>query len=174
MADLFSPHRADGRAEWRVVYEYAVDLPYGTDVKFAQLTELLETDDLERVYRAVRRCNRQFTQEGKPRVLGNVRGTGYRVLQPADYAPAALSIQRQARRKMSTAVDLMRTAPLHDMTPSQREWAHRVTMVLIDNELRLRSHEQWQQEAERRLAELERRAGVPEMIVVEAEDVEAS
>lgn len=170
MADLFSPRRPDGRAEWRVVYDHAVNLPYGTDLKHNDLADLLETSDRARVHRAVRRCNQQFTQENKARVLGNVRGIGYRVLQPADYAPAALSIQKQARRKMTSAVDLMRTAPLQDMNASQREWAHRVTMVLIDNELRLRSQEDWQREAERRLQELERRAGVPETIVIEANE----
>jgi hypothetical protein len=170
MADLFSAKRPDGRAEWRVIYDHAVNLPYGTDVKFAEIAELLESDDRGRAHRAVRRCNRQFTQENKPRVLGNVRGVGYRVLQPADYAPAALGIQRSARRKMTNAVDLMRTAPLQDMNASQREWAHRVTMVLIDNELRLRSQEDWQRDAERRLQELERRAGVPETIVIEADE----
>jgi hypothetical protein len=170
MADLFSPHRADGRAEWRVLYDATVDLPYGTDVKFSDIAEWLETDERDHAHRAVRRCNRQFVQENKPRYLANVRGVGYRMLQPADYAPAAMGIQRQARRKMTSAVDLMRAAPTHDMTPSQREWAHRVTMILMDNELRLRSQEQWQKDAERRLSELERRAGVPETIVVEAEE----
>ena len=169
MTDLFSPRRPDGRAEWRVVYDYAVNLPYGTDVTFKQLAELLDTDDRARAHRAVRRCNKQFTEEDKPRVLGNVRGVGYRVLQPSEYAPAALNIQKQARRKMSSAVDLMRTAPLADMTPGQREWAHRVTMVLVDNELRLRQNEQWQKDAESRLAELERRAGVQPPAIIDHE-----
>lgn len=165
MPDLFSARRADGRAEWRVIYDYAVGLPYGTDVKFEQFAGLLDTEDRSRVHRAVRRCNHQFTDEAKPRVLGNVRGVGYRVLQPADYAPTALHMQRTARRKMTSAVDLMRTAPLADMTSGQKEWAHRVTMVLMDNEIRLRSQEQWQKTAEQRLAELEKRAGLaPEVI----------
>jgi hypothetical protein len=170
MPDLFSPRRPDGRAEWRVVYDHVINLPYGTDVKFPQLAEWLDTDDRSRVHRAVRRCNRQFTEEDKPRVLGNVRGVGYRVLQPGDYAPTALAIQRQARRKMTSAVDLMRTAPLTDMTPGQRAWAHKVTMVLVDNELRMRSHEQWQKDAERRLGELERRAGVQPPTVIDHQD----
>lgn len=170
MADLFSPRRADGRAEWRVVYDAVIGLPYGTDITFTDLAEILETEDRPRAHRAVRRCNQQFTQEGIPRVLGNVRAVGYKVLNPVDYAPAALNIQKQARRKMSNAVELMRTAPVNDMTPSQREWAHKVTMVLIDNDLRLRSAEHWQQDAERRLAELERRAGVPKTIDAEYEE----
>lgn len=170
MTDLFSPRRADGRAEWRVLYDHAVKLPYGSNLSFVQIAELLDTDDRARAHRAVGRCNKQFVQENVARILGNVRGVGYRVLQPADYAPAAIGYQQQARKKMTTAVDLMRTAPLTDMTPGQRDWAHRVTMVLVDNELRLRSQEQWQREAEKRLAELERRAGVTaEVIDVECD-----
>jgi hypothetical protein len=165
MTDLFSPRRADGRAEWRVLYDATVDLPYSSDVPFGKIAELLDTDDRARAHSAVRRCNKQFMQEGKPRILGNVRSVGYRILQPAEYAPAALGYQKQARRKMSNAVDLMRTAPLNDMTAAQRDWAHKVTMVLVDNELRLRSQEQWQTAAEQRLAELERRVGVTAEVI---------
>lgn len=167
MTDLFSPRRDDGRAEWRVIYDHAVPLPYGTDLTFDEIAKLLETDDRARAHRAVLRCNKQFVREIKPRVLGNIRGVGYRVLRPSDYAPAAIALQVQARRKVTSAVDLMRTAPLTDMTPAQQDWAHKVTLVLMDNELRLRSHEQWQQEAEKRLTELERRAGIPPVIDVE-------
>lgn len=169
MSDLFSPHRADGRAEWRVIYEHAIDLPYGTDVTFDDLAKLLDTDDRGRAHRAVRRCNKEFVNDQKPRVLGNIRNVGYRVLQPADYAPTALNIQKRARRQMTSAVDLMRAAPLSDMTEGQRDWAHKVTMVLIDNELRLRSQENWQKDAERRLRELEERSGLTHPKVIDPE-----
>ena len=165
MTDLFSPRRPDGRAEWRVVYDATVNLPYGTDVPFKLIADLLETEERARAHRAVGRCNRQFIHEGLARVLGSVRGVGYRVLQPADYAPVALGYMKGARRKMTTAVDLMRTAPLNDMTASQRDWAHKVTMILVDNELRLRSHEQWKNDAEKRLAELERRMGITAEVI---------
>lgn len=165
MTDLFSPRRPDGRAEWRVIYDHAVRLPYGTDLSFEEIAKLLETDDRSRAHRAVTRCNKQFTSEAVPRILGNVRGVGYRVLRPSEYAAAAISLQVQGRRKVSNAVDLMRTAPIADMTPAQRDWAHKVTLVLMDNELRLRSQEQWQQGAEERLAELERRAGIPPVVI---------
>lgn len=168
MTDLFSARRPDGRAEWRVIYDHAVNLPYGSDLSFDKVAKLLDTDDRSRAHRAVRRCNQQFTRENTPRILGNIRAVGYRVLRPGDYAPAALAYQVQARRKISSAVDIMRTAPLTDMTPGQRDWAHKVLMVLVDNDLRLRSQEQWQSEAEKRLAELERRAGIPPTITGEA------
>ncbi len=168
MSDLFSPRREDGRAEWRVIYDHAIQLPYAADLTFDEIEKLLETEDRSRAHRAVTRCNKQFIRENIPRVLGNIRGLGYRVLRPSEYATAAISLQVQGRRKVSNALDLMRAAPLSDMTPAAQDWAHRVTLVLMDNELRLRSQEQWQQSAEQRLTELERRAGVPPVITVEA------
>ena len=165
MADLFSPRRPDGRAEWRVVYEHAISLSYGSDLSFDEIAKLLDTDDRPRAHRAVLRCNKQFTRENIPRILGNVRGAGYRVLKPSEYATAAIALQVQGRRKVSNALDLMRTAPINDMSPQAQEWAHKVTLVLMDNELRLRSQEQWQQTAEQRLTQLERRAGIPPAVI---------
>ena len=165
MTDLFSPTRPDGRSEWRVVYDAAEPLTYGDNITFDELHKLLETDDRGRVHRAVGRCNRQFVHEQKPRVLGNIRGFGYKILRPGDYSPAALAYQKQARKKMTSAVGLMRAAPLDDMTPAARDWAHRVTLVLLDNELRLTRGEDWQRNAETRLAELERRTGVTPKVV---------
>lgn len=163
--DMFSPRRADGRAEWKVIYDHAKPLPYGADLTFDEIAKLLDTDDKPRAHRAVTRCNKQFVRENIPRVLGNVRAVGYRILRPSEYATAAINLQVQGRRKVTNALDLMRTAPLHDMSPQAQDWAHKVTLVLMDNELRLRSQEQWQQSAEQRLAELERRAGIPPAVI---------
>lgn len=160
MTDLFSPRRADGRAEWRVIYDEILKHPYGYAMSFDELGHLLDTDDRARIHRAVGRCNKVLARESVPKILGNVRGTGYRILQPGEYTPQALHIQSKARRQMSNAVDLMKAAPLDDMTPTQKHWAHQVTMVLVDNELRLRSQEQWRNDAENRLQQLERHAGI--------------
>lgn len=166
MTDLFSPKRADGRPEWRVIYDEIMQRDYGSTLTHKEIQTLLDTNDRNRVHRAVGHCNRVLTRENVPRVLGNIRGEGYRILQPGDYAPQALALQKQARRRMTNAVDLMQTAPLNDMTPTQRHWAHQVTMVLVDNELRLRNQEQWRRDAESRLKELERRAGITEPEVI--------
>lgn len=169
MTDLFSPHRADGRAEWRVVYDEILKQPYGHQLLFEELETLLETHDRNRIHRAVSHCNRVLTRESVPRVLGNVRGIGYRILAPGEYTPQALNLQKQARKRMTSAVDLMRTAPTEDMTPAQRQWAHQVTMVLIDNDLRLKNQETWRKEAESRLKELEARAGIEPPTVINGE-----
>ena len=163
--DMFSPHREDGRAEWKVIYDHARTLPYAADLTFDEIAKLLDTDDRARAHRAIRRCNQQFTRENIPRVLGNVRAVGYRVLKPSEYATAAIALQVQGKRKVSSALDLMRTAPIADMSPQAQDWAHKVTLVLMDNDLRLRSQEQWQQSAEQRLTELERRAGIPPAVI---------
>jgi len=168
--DMYSPRRTDGRAEWKVIYDHVHGLPYGADLSFEEIAKLLDTDDRARAHRAVRRCNKQFVREAVPRVLGNVRAVGYRVMRPSEYATAAIALQVQGRRKVSSALDLMRAAPVQDMSPQAQEWAHKVTLVLMDNELRLRSAEQWQQSAEQRLSELERRAGIPPVVNGEVED----
>jgi len=79
MADLFSPRRPDGQSEWRVIHTAALKLTYGSDLTFDEIAKLLDTDDRSRAHRAVRRCNQQFVRENIPRVLGNVRGAGYRL-----------------------------------------------------------------------------------------------
>lgn len=159
-SDLFSPKRPDGRAEWRVIYDATQDLAYGAEITFEEIAKLLGSDDRDRAYRAVGRCNHEYLREGTPRMLGSVQRVGYRVLRPAEYPHHALAHRQRAVREIETAVDVMRAAPVDDMTPGQRDWAHKVTMVLIDNQLRLRSHEDRLQHAETRLAELERRTGI--------------
>lgn len=165
LTSLFSPRRPDGRSEYRVVYDETSGLPYGATITFGRLGELLETRDRGRIYKAVARCNLQFTRDGLARYLGSNRGTGYRVLRPEEYTPAALLVQKEAARKQGKAVAIAQLAPTEDMTAKQRNWHHTVTMVLIDNELRLRNHDHRLAELERqnaaaRLAELERRAGI--------------
>jgi hypothetical protein len=84
---LFTPHREGARAEWRVLYDEVARLAYGDELTYDQIAELLGTRDRDRAYRAVRGCNEHLVRDGRPRVLGSVRGRGYRVLPPAEYAP---------------------------------------------------------------------------------------
>src|SRR5215217_6520063 len=103
MTDLFATKRADGRAEWKVIYDKISKLAYGDQITFEELKQMLDTDDRNRIHRAVGKCNRVLTRENTPRVLGNIRGIGYRILEPADYTPQALAIRKQAQRRMSSA-----------------------------------------------------------------------
>ena len=155
---LFTARRADGRAEWKVVYDRVVSMEYGDPLTFTELAEMLTTPDRTRAYRAVRECNRQLLKSAAvPRYLVPERGRGYRVLRPQDYTPTALAKKDAATRKLTEAVDLLRSAPLNEMSPAARAWAEAVTMHLADHELRLMNMEQRQVFAEARLAELEQR-----------------
>jgi len=156
----FRAKREDGRAEWKVVYDHVTALPYGAMVSYGKIAGLLGTDDRLRAYRAVKECNRQLLRALVPRYLATVRGQGYQVMTPEEYAPAAIALKDAATRRMSTAVELMKAAPLDDMTPAARAWAEAVSLHVADHELRLMGMEARQQFAEARLAELERRAGV--------------
>ncbi len=171
---LFTPRREDGRAEWRVIADHALTLDYGDELTFGTIAELLGTDDRDRAYRAVRECNRKFLDDRTPRALRGVRRVGYRVLAPGDYAPQALAEKAAARKKMTGAVDLMRSAPLADMTPGVRAWANTVTMSLVDHELRLMGVEERAGFAEQRIAELERLAGIRAPVTVPGEVEQAA
>ena len=158
---LFAARREDGRAEWKVVYDRVARMDYGDLLPFAELAELLASEDKSRAYRAVRECNRHLLKSGAvPRYLVPERGLGYRVLRPEDYTPVALVKKDIATRKLSEAVDLMKSAPLREMSPQARAWAEQVTMHLADHELRMMGMEQRQAFADERLSELERRAGI--------------
>ncbi len=163
MAVPFTPRRADGRAEWRVVYDLAKDLPYGRELTYTDIATALGAENTvntrNRIHRAVKRCNDQFIAENRPRVLGSIRGVGYKILEPAEYTSTAIALRKRAAKTITSASDLMRTAPLDDMTPAQRDWAHKVTMVMMDFENRFRSSDERHADAEQRLRDLEERMG---------------
>lgn len=157
----FQPKRDDGRAEWKVVYDRVLAMGYGDRLTFGELAELLGTRDRGRAYRAVRQCNGHLLKSSSvPRYLVPRRGTGYEVLRPEDYTPAAIARKDAATRRLSEAVELMKSAPLDELSPAARAWAEAVTMHLADHELRLMGMEARQVFAEARLAELERHAGL--------------
>jgi len=159
---LFQARREDGRAEWKVIFDHVLQLGYGDELSYGTIAGLLGTDDRQRAYRAVRECNRHLRGEDSQvaRYLGSARGSGYRVLHPGDYSHAALAQRDSAARRITSAVDIMRSAPLDDMTPAQRHWANQVTLHLVDHEVRLMGIEARAGYAEQRIAELERRAGI--------------
>lgn len=171
MAALFTAHREDGKAEWRVLAEHVATLDYGTELTFAQLFELLDTSDRSRVYRVVREANRQLVKPKSPvrRYLGSVRGIGYKVLLPTDYTPAALAKRDSAHNRINDGLALLQSAPLDELPPGARRWAQQVTLHMADMRFRLMSMEDRQTYADERIARLERMAGLREPVTVPAE-----
>ncbi len=170
---LFAARRDDGRAEWKVIADHVIGLEYGAELTFADIAELLDTDDKPRAYRAIREANKHFLADRTPRALRPVRGKGYRVLAPGDYPKQALLEKAAAAKKLTGAVDLMRSAPLEAMSPGVRAWANTVSTVLVDHELRLMGVEARANFAEERIAQLERRAGIRAPTVIPGESEES-
>jgi hypothetical protein len=130
MSGLFKPKRPDGRAEWKVVFDIVKDAEPGRIIIYAELAAALESDSRDRIHRAVRRCNRELWRI-RNRSLGNLRGVGYRLLLPTEHEDQALEFQGSARRKVSSAVSIMKAVDLAMMSNSERDRALRVSALLV-------------------------------------------
>jgi hypothetical protein len=162
MSALFSAKREDGRAEWRVIFDYVENLEYGTQVTFDEFMTLLGTEDKTRVYQAVGSAKRKLWAKAQ-RSLDVVRGVGYRVLQPEEHELQAGGYQRTARRRLNNAVAVMQATDISRMEPKARDWVLQVTagMVLMarsidDHQRRLAKHEDLIAELAKRITKLEK------------------
>lgn len=124
-AGLFQPSRADGRSDWRVVFDVLEKLAFGEEVSHDDLMAELGTDDRGRLYRAVNRANRELWKT-RDRSVGVVKGHGYRMLHPQEMEPLANGYRKQARRKMSSAVAVIDATDLNHLDDQQREWIVKV------------------------------------------------
>jgi hypothetical protein len=158
---MFSTKRPDGRAEWRVVFDFVENLDYGTLIPFEQLEALLETNVRGRTYAAVSAANRKLWGKAQ-RSLGVVRGAGYRVLMPEEHELQAGSYQRGARRRLNNAVSVMKATDLSRMDAKKRDWMLQVTagMVLMAQAIdhhakRLAQHADLIADLSKRISDLE-------------------
>jgi hypothetical protein len=122
---LFQPSRADGRSDWRVIFDLVEHLKPGEEVGHDVLLAELETTDRSRLYRAVQRANRELWST-RSRSLGVVKGVGYRMLRAEEHEAQANSYQRQARRRISNAVAVVEATDLSQLSADQREWMVKV------------------------------------------------
>src|SRR5215510_2781809 len=162
---IFSAKRSDGRAEWRVIFDYAEELEYGALITFPQLLALLETDDKARVYQAVNTANRKLWGEAQ-RSLAVVRGEGYRVLMPEEHELQANNYKRGAKRRLNNAVSVMKATDLSRIADAKkRDWVLNVTagMVLMSSAIdyhskRLAQHDNLIAELSKRITDLEEKS----------------
>lgn len=160
-AGLFQPHREDGRAEWRVIFDLVADLDYGQEITHQQLLDELDTDDRKRIYRAVTRANKElWTTRSKS--LAVILGKGYRILHPLEHERLAETYKQQARSRMGNAVAVMRSTNLSALTNQEREWAVQVTAgltllarVMDEHAAKLAHHEQLLDELREKVEKLE-------------------
>jgi hypothetical protein len=146
---LFTAKRADGKAEWRVVYERLKDAPYGETVPFSELCQLLETPEVgSSIYAAVRRANEELRKNAM-RSAEVVRGLGYRIIQPDEHVLQARRVRCKALRQQKTAVDIRRGTNLAMLEAEARRMAIEelngdaaLLAVMINHERRIVKAEQ--------------------------------
>ena len=167
MSGLFTSKRADGVAEWRLVYDHVVNnVKPGDTIPHEVLDTLLDAkEDRAKVYRVVAQANRKLHKSGQ-RSLRVIRTVGYRVLRPEEHETQANEYQAQARRRVGTAISIMQAVDLTDMTPQARNWALQVTAGLVlmgraidDHAGRLARHEDLIAQLQARIETLERPDG---------------
>jgi hypothetical protein len=158
---LFQASRPDGRADWRVVFDQVADLDYGQEITHKQLLDELETEDRNRLYRAVARANRELWKT-REKALAVVRGKGYRVLHPSENERLAEAYKQQARKRMGNAVAVMQATNLSVLTSQEREWAVQVTSglmllarVMDEHAAKLAKHDQLLEELREKVEKIE-------------------
>jgi hypothetical protein len=140
-AGLFDAKRADGRAEWRVVFDLVADFEFGQTITYEALLEALGTTDKGRVYKAVGRANHELWRT-RQRSVAVVRGIGYRMVKPTEHEILANSYRRQARRRVGNAVEVINAADLNFMSDSERDWHAKVQGGLTMLAAAMDNHEQ--------------------------------
>jgi hypothetical protein len=130
MSTMFTAKSADGRAQWRILFDYVVSLTPGDTMTYDALFRLLEVDNRKHVYQIVAITNRQLWSKAQ-RSLSIVRHVGYRILKAEEHEIQALDLQTQARRRMDSAVSVMRATDLRVLAPDRRDWVLRLTAGLV-------------------------------------------
>jgi hypothetical protein len=158
---LFQPSRADGRADWRVVFDFVEGMEPGVEVKHEALLDALETTDRQRLYRAVGRANRELWAT-RSRSLGAVKGVGYRMLYANEMPTLSEAYRKQGRRKVSNAVAVIDATDLGALDKGDREWVvkvqsgmHMLAAAMDSQIAKTKRHEELIEGLTRRVEELE-------------------
>jgi hypothetical protein len=158
----FRAKRPDGRAEWRVVYDFVADAKPDDQFSYAILGTALGTNDRHRVQDAVRRANRELWKQ-RNRSLVNIPQRGYRVLRAVEHEDQATAYQRRSRKQMQSAVAVITATDLSELTDPQRNRTLAVAGVFVNmmrmvdyHSRKLAHHDQLIQDLENRITQLER------------------
>lgn len=124
----FEPRRPDGRAYWRVVYDYIVDcindrtLNLGDLIPHTALRGLFESGELSSYYLAVGRAAEELRQVHN-RSLRSERGAGYRLIAGTAQVDQGVADKEKSGRVLQKAVAKVATADQALMTVMERNTA---------------------------------------------------
>lgn len=158
---LFQPSRPDGRSDWRVVFDLVESMSPDEEISHEKLMAELDTDEMQRLYRAVNRANKELWKT-RDRSLAVVKGAGYRMLRAEEMEVLANGYRRQARRKMSNAVAVIDATDMNQLNDQQREWIakvqsglHMLARAMDTHSRRLAKHDDMIQNLQARVERLE-------------------
>lgn len=125
MTAPFAPKRADGRALWRVAYDFIADgmdngrFREGDLLTHDQLAGVMEIEQTAYYYSTVTKVRTELQKE-RNRDLVPVRGKGYQLVTGMAQVDHGRAQHRSARRKMSKALMTVDTADLTALSSSEQ------------------------------------------------------
>lgn len=124
MSRLFTPKRADGIAEHRIVADLILDRSIGDTVTYDELAAALGHDhvDRRRLQAIARRANSELRRDHQ-RSIEAVVNLGYRVLRPSEHVMQARRYRDRSRRSMKTGVQVLRATDLDQLTADEQQRA---------------------------------------------------
>jgi hypothetical protein len=131
MSKLFTPQRADGKAEWRVAYELLLPLPIGGVITYDELCEALDRPrwgDMRPIYRVVQRATQELRRHHQ-RSTEAVNGVGYRVLHPSEHELQARRFHRSSRKRLATSLEVVKATDMALLNEIQR--SRTVSLALV-------------------------------------------
>ena len=124
MTAPFTPRRADGRALWRVGFDFIADgldngrFREGDLLTHDQLAQAMEVEQGAYYYSTVGRVRTELNRE-RNRDLVPVRGKGYQLVTGLAQVDHGKAQHRSARKKMSKALVTVDSADLTGLSASQ-------------------------------------------------------
>lgn len=125
MTAPFTPRRADGRALWRVAFDYVADgldqgrIREGDLLPHAMLTQAMEIEQDSYYYGTIAKVRTELQKE-RNRDLVPVRGKGYQLVTGRAQVDHGRAQHKSARRKMTKAVATVSTADLSAMSAQEQ------------------------------------------------------
>lgn len=104
----------------RSVVDYIANRPYGETITHDEIAEISETKkDTRDYWYLMSKVQKKLVDHGH--IVTNVRGIGYRVVDPDDYSAVSVNHAVKGAKLIDKGVKVLRNAPLSDMSDIGRQ-----------------------------------------------------
>lgn len=124
----------ENKTKSEILAEAIAGLQYGDVIMHTHIAELIDEPYPSPKYSSTIAKARKLLLKNYGRVIKNIQGDGYRVVEPDDYVDIALNHYKGAFNAMQKGVDTIQKAPLKDMTAEGQKAYTRVrdrSIILI-------------------------------------------